>query len=102
MSKIENEKTQVPSTKDMNDMDLLNDVLFSEKIMNNNYNTSLGEMSNKNLFKKFMELYEEMKNLEREAFDLIFKNGWYSLEKEEETKINQVYTEANSQTKELG
>lgn len=102
MSKIENEKTQVPSTKDVNDMDLLNDILQSEKDISNNYNLAVGEMSNKSLFKKILELYKESKETAREAFDLAFQNGWYSLEKAEETKIQQAYDEANSQIKELG
>lgn len=102
MSKVENEKTQVPSTKDMNDMDLLNDILQSEKEISNNYNLAAGEMSSKNLFKKIFELYKEAKETTRNAFDLAFQNGWYSLEKAEEVKIQQAYNEANSQVKELG
>lgn len=102
MSKIENEKTQIPSTKEINDMDILNDILYSEKAMSENYNTAIGEMSNKTLFKKILELYNETKEIERDTFDLLFKNGWYSLEKAEETKINQAYNEANNQIKELG
>ncbi len=102
MSKIKNEKTPVPSTKEMNDTDVLNDLLHSEKEMSSNYNTATGEMSNKTLYKKIMELMSEIKEAEREAFDLLFKNGWYTLEKEEETKINQAYSDSNNQINELG
>ncbi len=102
MSKIENEKTQIPSTKDLSDMDLLNDIMQSEKDISNCYNLAISEMSNKNLFKKIMDLYKETKETARRAFDLSFQNGWYSLEKAEETKIQQAYNKANSQVKELG
>jgi spore coat protein CotF len=101
MKKVENEKVQVPETKDMNDSDILNDVLSSEKNMSNNYSYAIDEMSNKTLFKKIMKIFDDTKSAARDAFELSFKKGWYSLEKADETKITQAYDKANQQVKEL-
>ena len=52
MSKIGNEKVEVSSTKEMNDLDILNDIMQSEKNNSNNYSIAIDEMSNKVLYKK--------------------------------------------------
>ena len=54
MAKIQNEKVEVNSTKEMNDKDLLNDILQCEKNESNNYSCALNEMSNKVLYKKVL------------------------------------------------
>jgi spore coat protein CotF len=101
MKKVENEKVEVPQTKDMNDSDILNDVLTSEKNMSNNYSYAIDEMSNKVLYKKIMKIFEDTKNMARESFELSFKKGWYTLEKADENKITQAYDKANQQINEL-
>lgn len=52
MAKVQNQKSQVVSSKEMNEMDYLNDVLQCEKNISNNYSIAIDEMSNKVLFKK--------------------------------------------------
>lgn len=99
--KIENEKTPVSETKEMNDSDILNDILSSEKNISNNYSYAIDEMSNKALFKKIMNIFDDTKKAAREAFEMAFKKGWYSLEEAEETKITEAYDNANKQVKEL-
>ena len=57
MSKIGNEKVEVSSTKEMNDLDILNDIMQSEKNNSNNYSIAIDEMSNKVLYKKTHTFY---------------------------------------------
>ncbi len=101
MKKVENKKTPTSKLKSMNDSDILNDILSSEKSMSNNYSYAIDEMSNKTLFKKVLDIFKDTKNAARVVFELSFRKGWYSLEKAEKNKITQAYDKANKQVKEL-
>ena len=101
MKKVENKKTPTSKVKSMNDEDILNDILSNEKSMSNNYGYAIDEMSNKVLFKKIMDIFKDTKNAARNAFELSFEKGWYTLEKAEKNKIKQAYDKANKQVKEL-
>ena len=101
MSKIQNEKIEVDNTDKLNDLDLLNDIIESEKNTSNNYSIALNEMSNNKLYKEVFELFKETKELAREAYNIAFKNGWYTLETAEETKISKALKEAEKRLKEI-
>lgn len=101
MSKIENKKKEVKKTKDINEVDILNDLLLYEKNMSNSYSTTLNEMSNKVLFRKVFTLFKESKGMARDIFDFMFKSGWYSLETASEEKINKAYLDAKKEYGEL-
>ncbi len=64
MAKVQNQKSQVVSSKEMNEMDYLNDVLQCEKNISNNYSIAIDEMSNKVLFKKFFLYLKILKVLQ--------------------------------------
>lgn len=99
--KVENPKTPVASTSQMNDRDYLNDVLETEKDLSNNLSIALNEMSNQQLYENVKEMLLESKNMARQLYDLAFKNGWYSLEKAEPMKITQKQDELNTKLPEL-
>lgn len=101
MSKIQNEKVEVPTNKDMNDMDILNDIMQCEKNESNNYSIAIDEMSNKVLYKKIFSIFKDTKGLAREAYNIAFTNGWYSLETAQEEKITKALDEAKKQYKEI-
>lgn len=98
---VYNEETSVPKTLDMNDRDYLNCALLAEKDMSNNLSYVLNEVSNDKLFDDVYEIFDEVKNYGRDCYDIAFKNGWYKLEKAEDTKINQKITELNEKFNEL-
>ena len=60
MAKVQNQKSQVVSSKEMNEMDYLNDVLQCEKNISNNYSIAIDEMSNKILFKKVFSIFKSV------------------------------------------
>lgn len=88
-NKIQNEKTEVPSTIEMNDENYLNDILETEKNMSVNYTYALNEASNEILFNKLYEMFKQIKDAQRNLFELNFRKGWYTLEKADENKINE-------------
>lgn len=100
-NKVENPKTEIPSTTEMTDKDYIQDMLDTEKCEVKNYAVALTEMSNDSLYKRVFKIFEDTSMAQRDVFNLIFKKGWYSLEKAEEQKINQKYTEYSAKVNEL-
>ncbi len=100
-NKISNPKTEVPNTKEMNDLDYLSDVLEMTKNMVNNYSYALNEASNNTLYEAYLQIFEETSNIQRDLFDLMFQKGWYCLEKAEEQKIEETKTKFNKQLEQM-
>lgn len=100
-NKVENPKTEVPETTDLNDRDYLNGILESLKNMSNNFSVALNECSNEAMYKEVFTMFQETKDMAREAYNLMFQNGWYSLEKAEQQKIMSKQNDCSLKIKEL-
>ena len=87
-SKISNPKMEVTTGKSLNDKDYINCLLSSLKELVKNYATGLTEASNENLYNVYKAMFDNYSSLQREVYELMFKKGWYSLEKVEIQKIN--------------
>ncbi|WP_018661777.1 spore coat protein [Weizmannia acidiproducens] len=87
--KIQNPKTQVPETPQMNDRDLANDLLAMEKYMTASYNTAMNEASHDALYQDLLSIFTETQNQQRRLYELMFQKGWYSLEAAEQEKMQQ-------------
>ena len=77
---------KVECTCYQNDRDYLNDILASEKSLLQNTSTALMEASNASLHKEIDGFFNTIKELQREAYELAWNNGWYTLEEAEKTK----------------
>lgn len=100
-NKVGNSKTQVPETTMMNDRDYLADMLESCKNMSNNFSYALNEMSNNDLYKEVFNMFNDTKKLSRELYDLMFQKGWYTLERAEDTKIQEKLNEMQGKMQQL-
>ncbi len=98
---VKNPQTEVPQTSAMNDRDCINDVLQSIKNLSNNLSIAINEASNRQLFDEFMQMFNDTKQAQRDLYNLMFKNGWYSLEKAEQQKIQQKIQEFQPKMNEL-
>ncbi len=87
-NQIKNPKTEVPTGIALNDKDYLDSLLSCLKEMVKNYATVLTEASNESLYQQYKTMFENYSDLQREAFELMFRKGWYVLEKAEGQKIN--------------
>ena len=85
---ISNSKTQVPTGKTLNDKDYANCLLSSLKEIVKNYSVALTEASNENLYNNYKEMFDNYSKLQREVYELMFRKGWYTLEKAEVQKIS--------------
>lgn len=88
-NKVENPKTPYQEGIEMNDKNYLDSILELEKNMSNNTAIALDEASNGELYEDIFTMLEDLKDAARECYDLTFRLGWYSLEKAEETKIEE-------------
>ena len=90
-NKIQNPKIELDSSIEMNDEDYLNDILETEKNMSVNFTYALNEASNETLFNEIYEMFKQIKEAQRNLFELSFRKGFYTLEKAETNKINEEY-----------
>ena len=100
-NKIQNPKTEVPESLALNDCDYLNAVLECCKNMSVNITIALNEASNKMLFDQIFEIYKDVKLAQRDLYNMAFQKGWYSLEKAENTKIDEKLNELNQKLNQL-
>lgn len=100
-NKITNPEVEVPKSSNLNDKDYLNILLTSLKELSKNYTISMTEASNEYLFAKYNKTFEKIINLQRETFELMFKKGWYPLEKAENNKITEKYTTLNKEYQDI-
>lgn len=100
-NQVSNPKKQVPTGIALNDKDYLSDVLSCLKEMAKNYVVAMTEASNEVLYDKIRNMFLEFATLQRETYELMFRNGWYSLERAEVNKINQKHQMLNQELQDL-
>ncbi|MHC8523025.1 spore coat protein [Rossellomorea sp. H39__3] len=88
-SKIQNPKTQVPDTPQMNDRDFMTDILALEKHMTASYGTALNEASHDGLYQDILSVFTETQNAQRDLYNEMFRKGWYSLEAADNQTLQQ-------------
>lgn len=90
-NKICNVKVEVPSGIQLNDKDYIAEFNSCLKDMIKNYAISMTEASNQKLFEAYKDIYLKLSFLQRKAYKLMFKNGWYCLEVAQGSKVNQKF-----------
>lgn len=96
-NKISNEKVPVEGGIELNDKDYINSVLSTLKELVKNYAVSLTEASNEILYSKYKTMFDEYSSLQREVYEIMFRFGWYELEKSDNNKINEKYNMLNQE-----
>lgn len=74
---------------EMNDRDRINDCLSAEKWLTDNFNIMAREASHRELHQDLMGILNETHQCARDFFNLMFQQGHYKLEAEEQQKIQQ-------------
>ena len=100
-NQVMNPKIEVPKGTNLNDKDYMNYLLSTLKEMVKNYSVTLTEASCEPLYHKFKEMFLEYAALQREVYELMFKKGWYVLERAEQTKIDSKYQTLNQEFMDL-
>lgn len=100
-NQIKNPKTEVPKGMQLNDKDYLNSLLSCLKELAKNYCLATTESSNETLYKHHIEAFLSISTLQREAYELMFRKGWYTLEKSDSNKIQTKYQTLNQELSDL-
>ena len=98
---ISNPKTEVPTGKELNDKDYINCLLSSLKEMVKSYSTVMTEASNEELYTSYKSMFDNYIDLQRDVYELMFRCGWYSLEKVETQKIDSKLQMLNQELSDL-
>lgn len=96
-NEICNQEKEVTKGLELNDKDYINMLLTYLKEMSKNYTISMTEASNENLYDKYFSVFQQISKLQRNTYELMFKNGWYKLEKSEQQKITKKYNTLNQE-----
>ena len=96
-NKIENSKTEVAKGPSLNERDYMMDLLSTEKALVKDYTVAMTEASNEKLYQFYKDVFNELILLSRKIYELMFKNGWYCLEKAESAKVNEKITKLNQE-----
>lgn len=100
-NEICNPKTEVPKGKNINDKDYMNSLLSCLKEMVKNYSVVLTEASNETLYNEYKTMFDEYSSLQREVYELMFRKGWYTIEKVEQQKLDTKYQTLNQEFMDL-
>ncbi len=71
----------------MSDKEYMMDTLDTLKSLSVNMTYALNEASCDKLYKEYLKMFENINKETKEVFDLAYKLGYYTLEKESNTKI---------------
>lgn len=96
-----NPKVEVPSTLNMNDCDFLNVLLECEKNMSTNLNIALNEASNNELYNEIYDMYDIIREAQRNLYETSFCYGWYKLVEADNNNITKKLNEFSSKIAEL-
>ena len=94
-NQISNPKVEVPTGMVLNDKDYLDSLLSTLKQFVKNYAVILTEVSNETLYSEYKEMFDTYSSLQREAYEIMFRKGWYVLEKCDANKISNKYQTLN-------
>lgn len=85
----------------MNDMEIMQDALASQKHISSVYNTYSSECVNQQLKSDFLKILQEEQNIESDVFCDMQKRGWYAPVAAQADMINQTKTKFETLSSEL-
>ncbi len=100
-NKISNPQVEVPTGVALNDKDYITSLLTCLKEMEKNYAIVMSEASNEKLYDTYRSVFLEIADLQRQVYELMFRKGWYSLEKAPKQKINEKETKLSKEYQDL-
>ena len=87
-NQISNTKVEVPTGISLNEKDYITCLITTLKEMTKNYACAMTEASCESLYNVYKEAFDKISLLQREVYEVMFRKGWYILEKCDSNKIN--------------
>ena len=91
MSKIANQKVEVPTGTALNEKDYSMLLLTNLKNLEKNYSQAMTEASNEWLYQLHRDVFLDIADLQRSVYEAMFLKGWYTLENVSQTKLDEAY-----------
>lgn len=85
----------------MNEKDLMQDLLTSEKQVISAYSTGITETSCQNLRNTLVNNFKNAQDIQFKVFDTMKQKGWYTTKDAADNEVNQLKNEANQMMGEL-
>lgn len=101
-NEISNPKTEVEKGLRLTDKDYLESILTVCKDLEKNLVIAMTEASHEEYYKKIHEMFKNISELQRDAYELYFKKGWFVIEKEDDEKLNEKYNMLQQELTDLG
>lgn len=87
-NQITNPKVEVENGLSLNEKDYADELLSGLKAMVKNYAVALTEVSNEILYQKYKTMFDSLISLQRDTYEMMFRFGWYPMEKVEMQKVS--------------
>ena len=101
-NEISNPKTEVEKGLVLTDKDYLESVLTVCKDLEKNLVIAMIEASHEEYYEKIHEMFESIAELQRDAYELYFRKGWFVIEKEGNEKLTKKYNMLQQELTDLG
>lgn len=100
-NQISNPKVEVAKGFELNEKDYITCLNSTLKEMSKGYVMALTEASCESLYNLYKETFDKISSLQREVYEIMFRKGWYILEKCDSNKINSKYQNFSSEYRDL-
>lgn len=77
------------NTPNYDDKEMMNDALYSQKQITENYNTFANECAKPQTRDIFLNILNEEHQIQADLFDEISKRGWYAVQNAEQQQVQQ-------------
>lgn len=85
----------------MNEKELMNDLLATEKANISAYSTGITESSCPNLRNTLINNFKNAQDVQYKVFDAMRQKGWYTTKDAPESEVTQLKNETNQMAREL-
>lgn len=100
-NQISNPKVEVATGFALNEKDYITCLNSTLKEMSKGYVMAMTEASCESLYNLYKEIFDRISSLQREVYEIMFRKGWYVLEKCDSNKINTKYQNFSTEYRDL-
>ena len=100
-NQIANPKVEMPTGINLNDKDYITCLITTLKEMSKGYTIAMTEASCESLYNVYKDIFDSIISLQRDVYELMFRKGWYVLEKSEVMKINNKFSTLSTEYQDL-
>lgn len=86
---MQNSSNQGQQSKQMSDVEMMNDSIASQKLISSSYDTYANECATPNLRDEFLNILKDEHQIQAEIFTEMQKRGWYQIKPADQQQVQQ-------------